>query len=148
MLTQLLIADSDTTTLDRCRPYFSNRGYQVEVAANGLRCLQALRRLPPDILVVERELLWGGGDGILAWLRESSPRWPGVVVLTSGEFDALPFELAPPVKALLPRPYSMLTLFERIQQARDGETTIAARFLRSARSIHFIDLQRAAARFA
>ena len=148
MFTQLLIADSDTTTLDRCRHFFSNRGYQVDVADNGLHCLESLRRLPPDILVVERELLWGGGDGVLACLRESSPRWPGVVVLTSDQLGVSPFKLAHPVKAVLPRPYSMWALFECIQQALDGETTLAARFLRNARRVVFSDSQGTAAKLA
>lgn len=61
---------------------------------------------------------------------------------------AIAFERAHPVKAVLARPYSMLALFECIQQELDGETTLAARFLRNARRIDLSDHYGAAAKLA
>jgi DNA-binding response OmpR family regulator len=130
MIMQLLIADSDTLALDRCRGYFANRGYQVEVAADGLKCLDGLRRVPPDILVIERELLWGGGDGVLACLREDKFRWPHTVVLTTSEFAGDgSSEIEPPVKVVLHKPFSLSSLWEAIRRAQYGDTNLAARFL-------------------
>lgn len=137
MITQLLVADSDGIALERCRSYFLNRGFQVAVAADALQCLEALRRVPPDVMVLERELLWGGGDGVLACLRQERLRWPQTVILASSEFaeSAAFCSLEPPVKAVLQRPYSLATLHERIRQTHVSQTHLAARFLRQAKKI-------------
>jgi CheY-like chemotaxis protein len=56
------------------------RGFEVATADDGLQCLDVLRRFPPDVIVIEPELLWGGGDGVLAVLHES-PEWRELPVL-------------------------------------------------------------------
>jgi DNA-binding NtrC family response regulator len=136
LIKQLLIANSDAFVRDRCRRYFTNRGYQVELAADGLECLDALSRIPPDILVLEQELLWGGGEGVLACLREDRLGWPGAVILTSHELVVgPPRRLEPPVKALLQKPFSLGALFETVRRAQYGETQLASRFLRHAAAL-------------
>lgn len=131
MLTHLLIADSDTLVLESYKRYFSNRGFQVETASDGLQCLDRLRELPPDILVLQRDLLWGGSEGILAWLREESPRWPKTVVLTTDD-PAAEEMLSAPVKTVLRRPFSIQALSENIRRAHDPARNVAALFLRQA----------------
>lgn len=143
MITQLLIADSDMLVLDRCRGYFARHGYQVEVAADGLKCLDSLGRMPPDILVLDRELLWGGGEGVLACLREDQWRWPETVILTASECaDDSRATLPPPVKAVLPKPFSLARLGETIRRAHYGETDLAARFLRHAQQVAAVEQRR------
>jgi DNA-binding response OmpR family regulator len=127
----LLVADSDTFVLDRCFRHFTDRGFHVETASDGLQCLGRLRELPPDILVLQSDLLWGGGDGVLAWLRDDSPRWPKTVVLTSDR-SATDEMLLSPVKAVLPRPFSMQTLSECIWGSLAPARNVAALFLRQA----------------
>ena len=129
MFAHLLIADSDAFVLERGFRYFTDRGYQVETASDALQCLRRLRELPPDVLVLQRELLWGGGDGVLAWLREDSPRWPRTVVLTTDDRAEEP--LHSPIKAFLPRPFSMQALSESIRRAHDPARSAAALFLRA-----------------
>jgi DNA-binding NtrC family response regulator len=121
MIAQLLIADGDTLVLDRCRGYFTRHGYQVEVAADGLQCLDSLYRMPPNILVLDQELLWGGGDGVLAYLREDQWRWPKTVVVTTSQCaDGAPLAIDPPVKAVLEKPFSLARLGEAIRRAHFG----------------------------
>lgn len=45
-------------------------GFDVAIADNGLECLDVLGRFVPDVIVIEPELLWGGGDGVLAVLSD------------------------------------------------------------------------------
>jgi DNA-binding NarL/FixJ family response regulator len=143
MITQLLVADSDPFVLEGCHRYFSNRGYQVEVAADGLRCLDALRQLPPDVLVLEQELVWGGGDGVLACLREDHSRWPETVIVTTSAAAGQPLPVVhPPLKAVVRKPCSLATLFEAIRQAHWGETQLAARFLRYTQQISALEQRR------
>jgi ActR/RegA family two-component response regulator len=137
MSPRLLIADSDTKMLDRCRPYFLNRGYEVELAANALECLEVVQCTRPEIFVLELELSWGGGDGVLAWLRDAPECWPETVVLTSSDVAAArqALQIGAPAGAVLRRPYSVLTLLETLRREHDCETHLASRFLAQARNI-------------
>jgi len=45
-------------------------GFDVAIADNGLECLDVLERFVPDVVVIEPELLWGGGDGVLAVISD------------------------------------------------------------------------------
>lgn len=145
MITQLLIADSDAAVMERCAHYFGNRGYQVELATHGLECLEALKRLPRDVLVLERELLWGGGDGVLAYLREGHFVWPETVIVTSSE-PAIVTQpsLQAPVKAVLKRPFSVAALFHAVHRAQFGETCLAVRAWRRAGQVAAIERHRRA----
>jgi CheY-like chemotaxis protein len=79
----LLIAESDLELRDACRRFFAERGYDVETAADGLDCVEKLRRVSPAVLVLDRELRWGGADGVLALLREQGAQCEVSVVLTA-----------------------------------------------------------------
>ena len=80
-------ADSNQTLADLYQSYFSFEGYEVDLVEDGLQCLSYTRQHAPDVLILEYELLWGGGDGVLATLREESPRRPIGVVLTSCDYS-------------------------------------------------------------
>lgn len=59
-------------------------GFNVAMADNGLECLDVLGRFAPDVVVIEPELLWGGGDGVLAVISEMPElRSVRVLVLTT-----------------------------------------------------------------
>src|SRR6516225_9127502 len=98
----LLLAEGDPDLRFVYRQFLTARGFAVETAANGLDCLEMLRRTKPAAIVLDRELHWGGGDGVLAWLREQQtpPRIP--VVLTGTRGFRLGDAAAPPVVKVLP----------------------------------------------
>jgi CheY-like chemotaxis protein len=50
----------------------THRKIDIGVAANGLECLQKLRASSWDVLVIEANLLWGGAEGVLALMADSS----------------------------------------------------------------------------
>ena len=50
----LLIAQSDAELRDAYRRFLTGRGYDVETAADGLDCLEKLRRVAPAVLVLDR----------------------------------------------------------------------------------------------
>ena len=86
----LLIAEGDTELCNLYRHLLMERGYTVETSNDGLDCLRKLRRGIPDVLVLDLDLHWGGGEGVLAWLREESPthgipvRFDGQVRVAAG----------------------------------------------------------------
>lgn len=85
MKPRLLIAEADEGLADDFRHFFWNRGFDVEIATDGLQCLDRLRQCPPHALVLDYELPWGGGDGVLARMHEDFHLTAiPVFVITSG----------------------------------------------------------------
>ena len=119
MKQRLLIADRDAELCELFRRFLTERGYEVETSTDGLDCLAKLRQVTPAVLVLDLELLWGGGDGVLAWLREESPAPRIPVLLTATAAD--PPDMAefnePPVVDYLPKPFALAGLLERIRSA-------------------------------
>ena len=119
MKQRLLIADRDAELCEVYRRFLTERGYEVETSTDGLDCLAKLRQVTPAVLVLDLELLWGGGDGVLAWLREESPA-PRIPVLLTATAAAPP-DMAefnePPVVDYLPKPFALAGLLERIRSA-------------------------------
>lgn len=70
MQQQLLIADADDGLSDLYLKYFGAQGYSVRVVSGGVECVTALRETPPDVLVLDTELKWGGADGVLSIMNE------------------------------------------------------------------------------
>lgn len=50
-----------------------HNGFEVVTASDGIACLDALRSRAPDVLVIESDLPWGGGDGVLGVIND---QWP------------------------------------------------------------------------
>ncbi len=115
----LLIAESDAELCDLYAMFFTEYGYEVETATDGLDCLEKLRRLSPSVLLLDQELHWGGGDGVLAWLREQRPR-PDIPVVLTTQADYPPdvlSEFEPPVVKFLPKPFAVGLLLETVHTA-------------------------------
>jgi DNA-binding response OmpR family regulator len=120
----VLIAESDAELRDACRRFLTGRGYDVETAADGLDCLEKLRRVTPVVLVLDRGLRWGGADGVLAWLREGGATSEVSVVLTAtaGNPPDVAGDIEPPVVAFLTKPLGLAALLESVRglMARTG----------------------------
>jgi response regulator RpfG family c-di-GMP phosphodiesterase len=52
----------------------------VATAPNALKCVRRLRHVVPDVLVLEPQLPWGGGDGVLSIMRDE-PSLTGIPVM-------------------------------------------------------------------
>jgi CheY-like chemotaxis protein len=120
----LLIADSDAELCDIYQQFLGREGYEVVIASDGLDCLEKLRRVRPAALVLDLVLRWGGGDGVLAWLREESAG-PGVAVVltaTGGHHPGRGEDTGPPVVRFLPKPFcgTLLGAFHRLTSGGNG----------------------------
>lgn len=119
MKQNLLIADGDAELCDVYRKFLTERGYEVATSSDGLDCLRKLRALAPAVLVLDLELCWGGGDGVLAWLREEN-RAPAVSVVLTATACSPPDvaeHSAPPVVGYLPKPFGLTALLETVRVA-------------------------------
>jgi CheY-like chemotaxis protein len=110
----VLFADGDPELCELCRGFATQRGYEAAASLDGLDCVRRLRQAAPDVLVLNLELLWGGGDGLLGWLREEPQFLPRRIVLTSTAASAHTFNslASPPVVQTLRKPFSLHALFD------------------------------------
>lgn len=115
----LLIADGDPELRDLYRSFLAERGYAVETSSDGLDCLTKLRQRAPAAFVLDLELHWGGGDGVLGWLREECPahRIPVILTATAGGPQGLAKFTEPPVVDYLSKPFTLTALLERVRSA-------------------------------
>jgi len=121
MTNRLLIADADAEMSDLYRRFFSHHGYEVESAAGGLECLAKLHSRPNIYVILDLEIPWGGGDGVLACLREEFPeRSHPIVVLTSRPFlQAGPEQVQPPVVRCFQKPCHLNELLDCIRSTAE-----------------------------
>ena len=117
MTQTLLIADGDSELCDLYRQFLTQHGYEVETTSDGLDCLRKLRQVKPAALVLDLELLWGGGDGVLDWIRKESPSHAIPIILTAGYPQMLAGFSKPPVMSYLPKPFALTALLESIGSA-------------------------------
>jgi CheY-like chemotaxis protein len=87
MTTRILLASSARGWRELHQQFLCSHGFEVETAADGLDCVRKIRRFKPHVVVVEWEMPWGGGDGVLAWLHEEYELLPATVMIVSGNFE-------------------------------------------------------------
>jgi chemosensory pili system protein ChpA (sensor histidine kinase/response regulator) len=112
----LLIAATDEDSADYYQRFFADHGYEAETATDGLDCVGKLRCFLPDVLVLDLDLLWGGGDGVLAHIREDPtlPRVPVILMAPEAYSDVPADLLASPVVAWLKKPVRLKALVEQV----------------------------------
>ena len=89
---RVLMADPDESLHPVYRVPLLQEGFEVAAASSGLECVARLRERAPDILVLEPQLPWGGGEGVLAMMGEV-PQLAAVPVVDqvdSGIHTAIP----------------------------------------------------------
>lgn len=120
---RILVGDGDQVIRDVYRRFFARHGYEVEVADGGVECLAKLRRFFPDVLILDLNLLWGGGDGVLAWIREEIPAHgiPVILTGTAGYPQEFSEFVDPPVVDYVPKPFSLSALLEKVRSAVAAE---------------------------
>lgn len=67
---KVLLAITRSKSRTEFRLDLTRNGFDVVTADNALECLQSFQSFSPDVIVIEPELLWGGGDGVLDVIRE------------------------------------------------------------------------------
>ena len=78
------MADPDESLHPAYRGPLLQEGFELVTAVSGLECVDRLHEHVPDLLVLEPQLSWGGGEGVLAIMGEVSELASvPVMVLTS-----------------------------------------------------------------
>ena len=112
----LLITDNNVRRRRELRRFFFNSGFRVVAAGNGLECLATLMALEPDVLVIALEIVWGGGDGVIAQLNDGLPigRKPLLLVIGDVPADTLSARTGVPLCNCFPKPLREEDLLDRI----------------------------------
>src|SRR3954451_4648134 len=115
---RVLISDPDELLRESYRLFLAREGFEVATATDGLDCITKLRSFAPDVLVLEPAQLWGGGDGVLARMREEADVSPAKVLVLSArlDLDRLDGQAAPGVGAYQAKPVSPDLLAETIRR--------------------------------
>jgi carbon storage regulator CsrA len=87
MSARILIADTDDYLVATYREHLCRHGAVVSTATTGLACVDRLRDFVPDVLVLDPDILWGGGDGVLAVMHEEPAIRPAFVLLLARRRD-------------------------------------------------------------
>jgi DNA-binding response OmpR family regulator len=67
---RVLIADPDESLHPLYQEYLAQEGFEVVTALSALECVSRLHECVPHVLVLEPQLPWGGGEGVLAIMGE------------------------------------------------------------------------------
>ncbi len=67
---RVLLADPDESLRPVYQGPLFEEGFELVTAASGLECVARLRERSPDVLVLEPQLPWGGGEGVLTLMGE------------------------------------------------------------------------------
>jgi len=119
MSIRVLVAEREAVHAEVYSRFLLGLGYQVETASDGLECVRKLQTARPRLLVLAWELLWGGADGVLDWIRENDGMLDLPVILTVD--DEAPDDLTelvnPPVVACLKKPFRLSALSGHLSSA-------------------------------
>ncbi len=120
----ILIAEADGELRDVYRDILREYGYDVETATNGLDCLAKLRKASPAVVVLDKDLRWGGADGVLAWIREERFQSDLPVILTAkpNTSSEMGGETNRPVVRCLTKPFTLTALLESVHSAIENNT--------------------------
>lgn len=125
MHTDLLIADADAELRELYERLSFILHCHVETAADALDCWHKLRRLSPDVLLIDVQIPWGGGDGVVFRLREDlqGAALPIVFVTGTDPPEILSRQTGVPAVQCFQKPFRLSTLLECI-----GSAVAAGRF--------------------
>ena len=83
----ILVVDDDPNISRLEQLYLEKEGYEVRVAADGDKAIEAFRRLPPDLILLDVMLPGADGYEVLKTVRKSGSI-PVIMVTARGEtFD-------------------------------------------------------------
>jgi CheY-like chemotaxis protein len=122
MTTRLLIADMDAESRTIYERLSSVLGFPVETAADGLECWAKLQIHTPEVLVIDRDIPWGGADGVLARLREDlgDLMHPAIFLTADDPPEALSREFGIAIGRCFQKPFRMNELLASVCETIAG----------------------------
>jgi CheY-like chemotaxis protein len=125
----VLIALRDAARLKSYREFLNREGFDVTVTTSALECWVELECRRPDVLVLEKELPWGGGDGVLALIDDEPETRDIPVILLRGDTEVAGSSHPPsaPNREYLFAPPLPWDLAEKIHRFEERNRSVARR---------------------
>lgn len=98
-------------------------GFSARITSDGMECVAVLRAFRPNVLVLDPNIPWGGGDGVLA-VRDEEPGLNQnlVMILTAGCEPSLLYRMSDyAIDDLVWQPISGLDLKRRLERLLELE---------------------------
>ena len=117
MKPRFLVADHDRGIAEAVTRCLVSRGYEAESASDALQCTEKIRNSSPSVLVLDPCLLWGGGDGVMNWLKSEDPvSRPTVFTVCDDESYSISEEMFWGTDFLIRRPHCIGELLPYVNQ--------------------------------
>lgn len=122
MESRVIVADRDLETREAYRVYLEQCGCAVETAGDAIECLEKVRSLAPDAVVLGQGMPWGGADGVVACMRDDPaiPSLPVLIVEDENSAETSDAEEAPRI-VRLSKPIRRNALTRAVLYAVHGE---------------------------
>lgn len=113
---RVLIGYRDALFLDALQLFLEDCGHETAIATNGLECSGRLNTFVPDIVVLDRDLLWGGYQGVIAKMAEDPLLWETPVIQIWSTIYDVSHESRwqPPLIGRLQEPFRMNALLKAV----------------------------------
>ena len=114
MDTKILVVDDDSNISELLKVYFTNEGYEVKIASDGVEGISFFKMYEPDIVLLDIMLPKKDGWQVCREIREMSSK-PIIMITAKGEvFDkVLGLELG--ADDFLVKPFDMKELSARVK---------------------------------
>lgn len=112
-------------------------GFSARLTSNGMDCVAVLRAFRPNVLVLDPNILWGGGDGVLA-VRDDEPGLDQnlVMILTAGCDSSLLYRMSNyAIDDLVWQPASAAVLQRRLERM----LSLQRKFAEQPAPVHFAE---------
>lgn len=121
MCPQILIASPSKYRQEWYRTELDNYGLQALIVENGVECISALRTMPPpDALILESSIRWGGIDNVLIAMDEHPQlRQIPVAIIAVDGVSTEEYHLAR---------FPIQVFFSRVPSAKDLATALVQSF--------------------
>ena len=127
---RILLAGSNNYRWRAYHKRLEAAGFSARLTNSGIECVAVLRAFRPDVLVLDPNVPWGGGDGVLA-VRDEEPELKNnlVMILTARCEPGLLYRLSDyPIDDLVGQPISATFLQWRLERLlelqREGSTCL------------------------
>ena len=114
-MAKILLIEDDSETADEVAAELMQRGFEVELAANGIEGLDKARSGKPDMMVVDRMLPGIDGLAIVEALRGEQVRTPVLILSALGAVDDRVRGLRMGGDDYLTKPFAIIELVARIE---------------------------------
>lgn len=118
MSRRILLAGADNYRWRSYHEHLRADGLESWLVTNGVDCVAALRGFRPEVLVLDPNIPWGGGDGVLA-VRDEEPELNNnlVMILTTGCEPSLLYRMSDyEIDDLVWQPISAVALQRRLER--------------------------------